>query len=62
MNTLTRWVHSEAQLADALTKRLTASALKRVLSLNIWTLVEDPSGSNVVISEFWLLALGREGI
>lgn len=41
--TQTRWVHSDAQLADALTKRLTTSSLKRVLSLNTWTLVDDPN-------------------
>ena len=42
-NTITRWARSEAQLADALTKRLVTSSLKRVLSLNKWTLVEDPT-------------------
>eukprot|EP00435_Cladocopium_sp_Y103_P001074 s5062_g1.t1 len=41
--TMTRWVHSDAQIADALTKRLSTSALKRVLSVNTWTLVEDPT-------------------
>ena len=41
--THTRWVHSEAQLADALTKRIVTSSLKRVLAQNVWTLVEDPS-------------------
>ena len=41
--THTRWVHSEAQLADALTKRLVTSSLKKVLAQNVWTLVEDPT-------------------
>lgn len=41
--TQTRWVHSGAQLADALTKRLVTSSLQRVLTTNKWTLVEDPS-------------------
>lgn len=41
--TQTRWVHSGAQLADALTKRLTSSSSQEVLSTNKWTLVDDPS-------------------
>ena len=40
-STTTRWVHSEAQLADALTKPLTHAALHRVLIDGAWILVED---------------------
>ena len=40
--TVTRWVHSNAQLADAMTKHLTSSALLRVLTSGYWTLVDDP--------------------
>ena len=42
-STTTRWVHSEAQLADALTKPLTHAALHRVLIDGAWILVEDPN-------------------
>ena len=42
-NTIVRWVHSEAQLADAMTKRLTTSALNKVILECQWTLVEDPN-------------------
>lgn len=41
--TTVRWVHSEAQLADAMTKRLTTSALNKVILECQWTLVEDPN-------------------
>lgn len=41
--TETRWVHSEAQLADSLTKHVPNSALIRVLMDGLWTLVEDPT-------------------
>ena len=42
-STLTRWVHSEAQLADALTKPVSNPALMKVLMDGVWTLVDDPS-------------------
>ena len=42
MKTLTRWVHSDAQLADHLTKPLPAGTLHRVLHDGHWTLVYDP--------------------
>lgn len=42
-STTTRWVHSEAQLADALTKHVPSSALLRMLVDGAWNLVEDPS-------------------
>ena len=41
--TITRWVHSEAQLADAMTKHCVNSALVRVLIHGMWTLVYDES-------------------
>ena len=41
--TETRWVHSEAQLADSLTKYVPNSALVQVLSSGVWTLVDDPT-------------------
>lgn len=42
-STSTRWVHSEAQLADALTKPLVTASLHQVLVKHTWTLVEDPN-------------------
>ena len=39
--TKTRWVHSEAQLADAMTKHSVNNALVRVLINGTWTLVHD---------------------
>lgn len=39
--TITRWVHSEAQIADAMTKHCINSALVRVLIHGMWTLVHD---------------------
>lgn len=39
----TRWVHSEAQIADSLTKPVANSSLIRVLHDGVWTLVHDPS-------------------
>ena len=41
--TETRWVHSNAQIADSLTKPVANASLVRVLSDGIWTLVEDPT-------------------
>lgn len=41
-DTTTRWVHSEAQLADALTKYIPNSSLLKVMVEGAWTLVEDP--------------------
>ena len=41
-STETRWVHSEAQLADAMTKHVPGSALIRVLQEGTWTLKHDP--------------------
>ena len=41
--TETRWVHSEAQLADSLTKHVPNSALIQVLTNGVWTLVDDPT-------------------
>lgn len=41
--TTTRWVHSDAQLADALTKHVPNSALVKVLMSGTWTLVDDPN-------------------
>ena len=41
--TSVRWVHSDAQLADALTKNVANSSLLRVLVSGRWTLVDDPS-------------------
>ena len=40
-STLTRWVNSEAQLADALTKPQVSSSLHKVLQEHMWTLVYD---------------------
>lgn len=40
--TVTRWVHSEAQLADAMTKRVIRGSLHKALIDGQWTLVEDP--------------------
>ena len=39
--TTTRWVNSDAQLADALTKPKVSSALHKVLHEQTWTLVYD---------------------
>ena len=39
--TVTRWVNSDAQLADALTKPKVHSALHKVLHEHVWTLVYD---------------------
>ena len=41
--TLTRWVHSDAQIADSSTKPVANSSLIRVLSTGVWTLVDDPN-------------------
>jgi hypothetical protein len=41
--TETRWVHSDAQIADSLTKPVANSSLLRVLSEGYWTLVDAPS-------------------
>ena len=41
--TETRWVHSEAQLADGLTKPVPNAVLLRVLVDGMWTLVDDPT-------------------
>ena len=41
--TETRWVHSEAQLADAMTKHVPGSSLIRCLQNGTWTLVHDPN-------------------
>lgn len=38
---MTRWVHSDAQVADALTKNVANSALVQLLMKGAWTLVED---------------------
>ena len=40
-DTTTRWVNSDAQLADALTKPKTSSSLHKVLQEHMWTLVYD---------------------
>ena len=40
--TITRWVHSDAQIADSLTKHQANSSLLRVLTHGVWTLVDDP--------------------
>ena len=40
--TITRWVHSDAQIADNLTKPAANSALLKVLTQGVWTLVDDP--------------------
>ena len=41
--TLTRWVHSDAQIGDSLTKPVANSSLIRVLTTGVWTLVDDPN-------------------
>ena len=41
--TITRWVHSDAQIADSLTKNVANSSLIRVLCDGLWTLVDDPN-------------------
>ncbi|CAJ1425291.1 unnamed protein product [Effrenium voratum] len=41
--TVIRWVHSGAQLADALTKHLVNSSLVKALTTGAWTLVDDPT-------------------
>ena len=41
--TITRWVHSEAQLADAMTKHVPSSCLVKVLQDGVWRLVHDPT-------------------
>ena len=40
--TTTRWVNSDAQLADSLTKHKVSSALHRAMHQHAWTLVFDP--------------------
>ena len=42
LKTETRWVHSEAQLADGLTKVLPPGILHKVLAEGFWSLVHDP--------------------
>ena len=42
-DTTVRWVHSNAQLADALTKPLATSSLLQALVEGAWILVEDPT-------------------
>ncbi len=41
--TETRWVHSEAQIADAMTKHVPGSSLIRLIQDGTWTLVYDPT-------------------
>ena len=41
--TETRWVHSEAQLADSLTKHVPAGSLIRALQNGTWVLMHDPT-------------------
>ena len=41
--TITRWVHSEAQIADAMTKHVPGSSLIRLIQDGTWTLVYDPT-------------------
>ena len=41
-DTKTRWVHSETQLADGLTKHIPNCSLVRTMIDGAWTLVEDP--------------------
>ena len=41
-NTLVRWVHSEAQLADAMTKPLPQGVLQKVMIEGKWKLTYDP--------------------
>ena len=43
LKTETRWVHSDAQLADALTKPLPPGVLHKVLAEGKWTLQYDPN-------------------
>ncbi|CAK8996451.1 Retrovirus-related Pol polyprotein from transposon RE1 (Retro element 1) (AtRE1) [Includes: Protease RE1, partial [Durusdinium trenchii] len=43
LGTKARWVHSDQQLADHLTKPLPAGTLHKVLSEGAWTLVFDPT-------------------
>lgn len=43
LQTEVRWVHSEAQLADGLTKPFPAGVLHKVLFEGKWTLAYDPS-------------------
>ena len=43
LRTKSRWVHSDAQLADGLTKPLPAGNLHKVLHDGKWTLTYDPS-------------------
>lgn len=40
--TVTRWVDSKSQLADAMTKHTAQSSLRRVISDGVWTLVDEP--------------------
>jgi hypothetical protein len=40
--TSVRWVHSDAQLADHLTKPLPIRTLHKVMNEGFWTLVYDP--------------------
>ena len=42
MQTTVRWVHSDAQLADHLTKPLPIGTLHKVMNEGFWTLVYDP--------------------
>ena len=43
LKTETRWVHSEAQLADGLTKVLPPGILHKVLAEGHWSLIYDPN-------------------
>eukprot|EP00435_Cladocopium_sp_Y103_P064584 s563_g26.t1 len=43
MKTEVRWVHSEAQIADALTKPLPPGILHKIMHEGIWTLRYDPA-------------------
>ena len=43
LKTETRWVHSEAQLADGLTKVLPPGILHKVLAEGFWSLIHDPN-------------------
>ena len=42
-DTTVRWVHSNAQLADALTKPMATSSLMKALAEGAWILAEDPT-------------------
>ena len=42
-NTTVRWVHSNAKLADAVTKPMATSSLMKALGEGAWILVEDPT-------------------